>query len=348
MRATGRSRVGYGRGRGFTLIELLVVIAIIAILIALLLPAVQQAREAARRTQCRNNVAQIGLALHNYELAFTVFPPGTVNATGPITVGPGVTEPGPLPVPPEGAGEGGAGAEGGAAAGPEVAPEKVSVEEVMGEVMGGEEGVVGTPPTGYHMSWLVQILPQVDRQIVYKRFDFTKGVYVEPNLAMAKVGITTYQCPSDPWGYQGGGAVMLSNYTGVYSHERAAIDVGTTGVFTLNSSTRSEAIEDGLSLTLFVAEKRNAQTDLAWSSGTLATLRAATGINKLPGERFRVEVVVPGGEPAEPNDGFSSYHTGGGHFLMGDGAVRFMSQNLDPRVLSSLAHKADGGPLEEF
>lgn len=69
---------------GFTLVELVTVLVIILVLIALLLPAVQSAREAARRAQCRNNLAQLALALQNYEMAFEVLPPGTVNATGPI------------------------------------------------------------------------------------------------------------------------------------------------------------------------------------------------------------------------------------------------------------------------
>jgi prepilin-type N-terminal cleavage/methylation domain-containing protein len=69
---------------GFTLVELLVVIAIIGILVSLLLPAIQAAREAARRVHCNQNLCQLIVAVHNYEMAYGVYPPGTIEQTGPI------------------------------------------------------------------------------------------------------------------------------------------------------------------------------------------------------------------------------------------------------------------------
>ncbi len=83
-RGAGEGRRSRGARGGFTMLELGVVVAVIGVLIALLLPAVQGAREAARRRQCENNLCQIGIALRNYESAHGVLPPGVVNATGPV------------------------------------------------------------------------------------------------------------------------------------------------------------------------------------------------------------------------------------------------------------------------
>jgi prepilin-type N-terminal cleavage/methylation domain-containing protein len=275
--------------RGFTLIELLVVIAIIAILIALLLPAVQQAREAARRCQCRNNVAQLGLALHNYELSYGGFPPGTVNPDGPVE----------------------------------------------------------NKPEGYHVGWTVQLLPYIDQSQLFKAFDFTEGVYSEKNSTVRKARVSVFNCPSEPHAYLSSGeqsSISQSNYAAVFHHEKAPINVGTSGVMTLNSFVRTEQIEDGLSGTIFLGERRVTNGDLGWVSGTLSTMAFGAGINLEQTERQRAQKPQTGASE-QPEDGFGSAHVGGAHFLMGDGSVRFMSQNLDPQVLRQLCMIADGQPL---
>jgi prepilin-type N-terminal cleavage/methylation domain-containing protein/prepilin-type processing-associated H-X9-DG protein len=314
--------------RGFTLIELLVVIAIIAVLIALLLPVVQQAREAARRTQCKNNVMQIGLALHNYMMAFEVLPPGTQNPTGPI--------------------------------------------------QSKEAG-------GYHMSWITQILPYLEQQNVYSHIDFNRSVYDPANAPARQQRIATFICPSDP-GNGNNPVAAVTSYSGVHNDFETPIDVNQNGVLFLNSSVRYEQIRDGSSNTIFLMEYQLATgSDLGWMSGTRASLRNAviavpnsvapisdaedqdpTGagasdavpvsftyrlhastVRNFNAGNLRQELAdLESGR--EFVGGPSSFHSGGGHFLMGDGSVRFISQNIDPLTFRHLANRADGEMLKDF
>ena len=279
--------------RGFTLIELLVVIAIIAILISLLLPAVQQAREAARRTQCRNNLVQLVLAMHNYEMAYEMLPPGTINPTGPIK----------------------------------------------------------SIPSGYHMSWLVQLLPYVDQESVYRHIDFTVGAYDPKNMKTRGVILPTFLCPSDPGiGSSNNGRVAQTNYAGCHNDSEAPIEVDNNGVLFLNSSIRYRQITDGASNTIMIGETSYNGLSLGWMSGTRATLRNTSGINVETSQQF-----APGGRaglPLVPGPtvvgGFSSPHVGGAQFAFADGSVHFISENIDRATFKHLGNRADGALPGQF
>ncbi|MBD3672559.1 MAG: DUF1559 domain-containing protein [Planctomycetaceae bacterium] len=292
--------------RGFTLIELLVVIAIIAVLVALLLPAVQQAREAARRSSCKNNLMQIGIALHSYEMSFEVLPPGSVNTARPI-------------VP--------------------------STDE-------------------YQMSWWVQLLPYVGEQNAFNKIDFNVGAYHDNNETVRNYSFGLQHCPSSPNVFNSDGNAAISSYYGVHHHEEAPIDVNNTGVMFLNSSVAFDDIQDGRSYTIFVGEADipftptqgqlveeegygEAINPFGWMSGTASSLRNMgtminVGIDDFNRQRFG-QMDNPEAEQEAPQvGGFSSQHTGGAQFLLGDGSVRFISENIEPKTYQFLGHRADG------
>jgi prepilin-type N-terminal cleavage/methylation domain-containing protein len=301
-----------GRRGGFTLIELLVVIAIIAVLIALLLPAVQQAREAARRTQCKMQLMQITLALQSYHDAQGSLPCGSVNETGPIR----------------------------------------------------------NEAEGYHHSWYTGLLPYLDLTPVFARIDPTASIYGAENAEARGVVVPIFLCPTDPAARTSvSGGAGLTNYAGVHHPYEAPIDTTNHGVLFLNSRVRFEDVPDGVSHVLFVGEIKRAAGDLGWASGTRGTLRnGGRPINRTPGGspyyndpqltaldvelnsvRFDDSVSADArSDAALLVGGFGSHHTGGGQYALGDGSVRFLSENIDPETHYRLLDRADGKAEGEF
>jgi len=136
-------------------------------------------------------------------------------------------------------------------------------------------GPVLSRPPGYHMSWIVQLLPYIEQPNTYRAFDFTKSVYDPVHVGPREQPISMLVCPSSSaWGSD----FMISNYAGCHHDVEAPIDVDNHGVLFLNSAIAYDDILDGRSQTIMLGEKLidvddQGNTDLGWASGTRATLR---------------------------------------------------------------------------
>lgn len=315
---------------GFTLIELLVVIAIVGVLVALLLPAVQQAREAARRTQCSNNLKQIGLALHNYNDVHGVFPPGYDLLLDKVA---NPSEPEPI-----GRGHGWASF---------LLPylELRSIHELIN--FEGPYAVPQSPSESHANSTAIALVVAAylcPSDGGGERIDvLLDESSAAPKLSMAR-----------------------ANYVGVFGRGEAAEFTGVgDGMFWANSSVRISSILDGASRTLAIGERSSNLGRTTWLGLPLnGRVRGIDPLTKTVSFEEAPVLVLghTGGDPNEnpgepltvhtPNDplahvdDFWSFHRGGAHFLLADGSIRFVSNSIDSSVYAALATRA-GGELDD-
>ncbi|MES2792096.1 MAG: DUF1559 domain-containing protein [Planctomycetota bacterium] len=313
--------------RGFTLIELLVVIAIIAVLIALLLPAVQQAREAARRSQCKNNLKQIGLALHNYHETFSVFPYGgeiSKNQTGLTMLLPYLDQ----------------------------APLYNTLN--FSAAMGKWYNQTTTGPTPATAA--VNLAAARVRLNVF----LCPSDNGNPTLSddATYYGCTTSaSTPSYKSSY---GFSVYNAYTRLksdplyvpWTKEPAAV----RALFGWDSNSQLRDVVDGSSNTVAVSEST---LDIYnGRAGAWACTHWVGGIGVVFAQAPNQWWLAPYASAANPAPGIpgrlqswampGSTHTGGLQVLMADGAVRFISQNLALQTMNSLARISDGTVLGEF
>jgi prepilin-type N-terminal cleavage/methylation domain-containing protein/prepilin-type processing-associated H-X9-DG protein len=297
------------RRPGFTLIELLVVIAIIAILIALLVPAVQKVREAAARAECQNNMKQIGLALHNYHNQY-----------------------GRLPT-----------------------------SEFHDYAANGGKKV---PPPPVRWGWIPKIFQFVELDSVYHQLDFKIDSWQGGNYALLSQRYPMFLCPSDPFkdvtreeeNFAGPTWVLSqSDYASCAGDYRNATGVGQTPAYgnlgygnpvtrgvmaRWGWSARFADVLDGLSNTFAVGECVGAfcicQNLESQCWGT-----TAHPINYM-NDSLAANLPTQANPRWDESIGFRSYHPGGANFLMCDGSVRFVDENIDGETYRALASREGG------
>ena len=348
----------YAKTSAFTLVELLVVIAIIGILIGMLLPAVQQVREAARRTQCANNVRQLGLACLNYESSLQVFPPGQNKNTGYKW-----------------------------ARGPAIIPRPSDSTQA-------QELAWGT----FILPFIEQNNLHAQLKAATNNWDLPvdSALNADGQLIVSTV-VPAFICPSDGGRYSDGlfneawtdasslsagvgmhsktnyHAIMGGNLGTVQRAERALNQVGRGfeqyfGIFGHNSRTSFEDIKDGASNVMALSEvssisgfeasgsvgeaPENPAYGAVWSGapadascGTLG-LWSVFGMMGTLNERFSHNYTINSVNPIA--DVGSSFHSGGVNVVFGDGSVHFFSEDLALDVLGKICAIADGQVTPNF
>ncbi|HBL46353.1 MAG TPA: prepilin-type cleavage/methylation domain-containing protein [Planctomycetaceae bacterium] len=350
--------------RGFTLIELLVVIAIIATLIALLLPAVQQAREAARRSQCKNNLKQLGIALHNYHDTHSSFPAGyysygTSNGSGPAwaAIDPATWDAAPgwtwgtmlLPY-------------------MDQAPlyNALNLNLPCWDLANLSAAQTKLPvflcpsSSGGDEPFLVQDASGSPLLKGGSQLRFGRSHYVASHGQESCWG----ECGSSTTG---------EVFTNIYTKTTKTVTINgdaskvADGPFFRNSRTRMRDVTDGTSNTIFLGEHSSKLSDKTWvgvvpgafthpqftspengpdAAATLALIHAGPSGGELDITGF--PIVHPVNFPTYHVGQMYSEHTGGGHVCMGDGSVRFVSENIDLLLWAVDSSINEGEVIGEF
>jgi prepilin-type N-terminal cleavage/methylation domain-containing protein/prepilin-type processing-associated H-X9-DG protein len=311
----------------FTLVELLVVIAIIGVLVALLLPAVQAAREAARRSQCANNLKQLGLALHNFESAYQTLPPGEYGSVNYLS-----THVFLLPYTEQGA-----------------LYEKLDLTR-------GPYDVVNVPYTGHLTVMVCPSDPRPDRtQIMgWTNYHVNCGTWVAATGAWDGL----FGASEDKWGAKKLPPITFGQITDGLSNTAAFAEVVMGHGDASGPKTRFD-VYAASAPTSSLVDARNALMSVDWKTLDLIPFTPGywrwRGYPWSEGSPWRTWYnhllppnrpgFVPGGAFEHIVSPASSYHPGMAHAVMADGSVKGHSENIDANVWMAMGSRAGGESL---